>query len=154
MTLFSYIVKTFYLPRHSVKILSTIFTGYIFYSVYFLYRYFFILKISQQFFVIAGNISNKIILLLFINQHIFTHRHGDRTRAGASPCWDNDTAEWDCLLSSASIPTIKHDTHDIEVACVYRDGKVLHTCSCRLVVCHYGEGGPAFLKNIDRCLRG
>ena len=66
MTLFSYIVKTFYLPRHSVKILSTIFTGYIFYSVYF-----FILKISQQFFVIAGNISNKIILLLFINQHIF-----------------------------------------------------------------------------------
>ena len=149
MTLFSYIVKTFYLPRHSVKILSTIFTGYIFYSVYF-----FILKISQQFFVIAGNISNKIILLLFINQHIFTHRHGDRTRAGASPCWDNDTAEWDCLLSSASIPTIKHDTHDIEVARVYRDGKVLHTCSCRLVVCHYGEGGPAFLKNIDRCLRG
>ncbi|CAH3125508.1 unnamed protein product [Porites lobata] len=48
-------------------------------------------------------------------------RHGDRTRAGASPCWDNDTAEWDCLLSSASIPTIKHDTHDIEVARVYRD---------------------------------
>ena len=134
MTLFSYIVKTSYLPRHSVKILSTIFTGYIFYSVYFLYRYFFILKISQQFFVIAGNISNKIILLLFVNQHIFTHRHGDRTRAGASPCWDNDTAEWDCLLSSASIPTIKHDTHDIEVARVYRDGKVLHTCSCRLVM--------------------
>ena len=49
-------------------------------------------------------------------------RHGDRTRAGAAPCWDNDTAEWDCLLSSASIPVIKHDVHDITVSRVYRDG--------------------------------
>lgn len=95
-----------------------------------------------------------MLLLFLINQYIFTHRHGDRTRAGASPCWDNDTAEWDCLLSSASIPTIKHDTHDIEVLRIYRDGKVVHTCSYRLVVCYYGEGGLAFLKNIDWLLRG
>ena len=85
-----------------------------------------------------------MLLLFLINQYIFTHRHGDRTRALASPCWDNDTAEWDCLLSSASIPTIKHDTHDIEVSRVYRDGKVVHTCSYRLVVCYYGEGGRLF----------
>ena len=100
-----------------------------------------------------------MLLLFIINQYIFTHRHGDRTRAAASPCWDNDTAEWDCLLSSASIPTIKHDTHDIEVSRVYRDGKVVHTCSYRLVVCYYGEGGPAILlvghfQNIDWFLGG
>lgn len=48
-------------------------------------------------------------------------RHGDRTRAFPAPCWDNDTATWDCLLSSASIPVIKHDIHDIVVSRVYRD---------------------------------
>ncbi|XP_074614562.1 counting factor 60-like [Acropora palmata] len=48
-------------------------------------------------------------------------RHGDRTRAFSAPCWDNDNATWDCLLSSASIPVIKHDIHDITVNRIYRD---------------------------------
>ncbi|XP_078357656.1 counting factor 60-like isoform X2 [Oculina patagonica] len=48
-------------------------------------------------------------------------RHGDRTQAGMTPCWPNDTAEWDCLLTSASLPVVKHDTHDITVDRVYRD---------------------------------
>lgn len=48
-------------------------------------------------------------------------RHGDRTRANAAPCWANDTAVWDCLLTSASLPVIKHDIHDITVDRIYRD---------------------------------
>ena len=72
----------------------------------------------------------------------FFFRHGDRTRAGAPPCWDNDTAQWDCLLSSASIPVIKHDIHDITVSRLYRDGMYMYTYSyvilsdrlCRKVV--------------------
>ncbi|KAJ7383116.1 hypothetical protein OS493_030647 [Desmophyllum pertusum] len=48
-------------------------------------------------------------------------RHGDRTRAGMAPCWANDTAVWDCLLTSASLPVVKHDIHDITVDRVYRD---------------------------------
>lgn len=48
-------------------------------------------------------------------------RHGDRTRANAAPCWANDTAVWDCMLTSASLPVIKHDIHDITVDRIYRD---------------------------------
>ena len=50
------------------------------------------------------------------------YRHGDRTRAGATPCWPNDTSVWDCLLTSASLPVVKHDIHDITVDRIYRDG--------------------------------
>ena len=39
-----------------------------------------------------------------------------------APCWPNDTAEWDCLLTSASLPIVKHDTHGITVDRIYRDG--------------------------------
>ena len=64
------------------------------------------------------------ILLHFIAIFFFC-RHGDRTRAFSAPCWDNDNATWDCLLSSASIPVIKHDIHDITVNRIYRDGTVM-----------------------------
>ncbi|XP_031564393.1 counting factor 60-like [Actinia tenebrosa] len=48
-------------------------------------------------------------------------RHGDRTRAGYSgPCWDNDEAVWDCLLTSSSLPAIKHDQHFQTIDRVYR----------------------------------
>ncbi|XP_032220506.2 counting factor 60 [Nematostella vectensis] len=48
-------------------------------------------------------------------------RHGDRVRAGYhGPCWDGDKAIWDCTLTSASLPAIKHDSHYIVVDRIYR----------------------------------
>lgn len=65
---------------------------------------------------------NDVLQELIWNKNLFCYRHGDRTRAGATPCWPNDSAVWDCLLTSASIPVVKHDTHDITVDRIYRDG--------------------------------
>lgn len=65
---------------------------------------------------------NDLLGELIWNKSVFCFRHGDRTRAGATPCWPNDTAVWDCLLTSASLPVVKHDTHDITVDRIYRDG--------------------------------
>ena len=70
-------------------------------------------------------VTIQIVFLFFV---IVDNRHGDRTRAEAAPCWANDTAVWDCLLTSASLPVIKHDIHDITVDRIYRDGRYFSYC--------------------------
>lgn len=47
-------------------------------------------------------------------------RHGDRIMVDPTPCWKNDTAVWDCLLTEAVIPTINRDQHYLRVERLYR----------------------------------
>lgn len=75
-----------------------------------------------KFWCCLGAYNDYAKILLISLPFFFFCRHGDRTRVFSAPCWDNDNATWDCLLSSASIPVIKHDIHDITVSRLYRDG--------------------------------
>ena len=53
-------------------------------------------------------------------------RHGDRFQASAPQCWHSEV-KWDCTLTSASFPIVKHDQHVLTVDRVYRKGRLLFT---------------------------
>lgn len=57
---------------------------------------------------------------LALHQVSLLFRHGDRTIAGQSPCWPNDSAVWNCSLTDTSIPNESRTSSTSGVDRLYR----------------------------------
>lgn len=57
---------------------------------------------------------------LSLHQVVLMFRHGDRTIAGSTPCWPNDTAVYKCTLTDTSIPNQSRTSTTTNVNRLYR----------------------------------